>query len=80
MSFEQNEWDNNNSVDIKENVPKIRNQEDFIPEKGPIYEIEGKTSNFLNRKTNRPQENIFNDVNQTTESIKNKNSKEQIIK
>ena len=75
MSFEQNEWDNNNSIDIKENVPKIRNQEDFIPEKGPIYEIEGKSSNFLNRKTNRPQENIFNDVNQTTESITNKNSK-----
>ena len=23
MSFEQNEWDNNNSIDIKENVPKI---------------------------------------------------------
>ncbi len=71
MSFEQNEWDNNNSIDIKENVPKIRNQEDFIPEKGPIYEIEGKSSNFLNCKTNRPQENIFNDVNQTTENITN---------
>ena len=67
----------NISIDVKENVPKIRNQEDFIPEKGPIYEIEGKTSNFLNRKTNRPQKNIFNDVNQTTESIKNKNSKER---
>ena len=71
MSFEQNEWDNNNTIDIKENVPKIRNQEDFIPEKGPIYEIEGKSSNFLNCKTNRPQENIFNDVNQTTENITN---------
>ena len=67
----------NISIDVKENVPKLRNQEDFIPEKGPIYEIEGKTSNFLNRKTNRPQKNIFNDVNQTTESIKNKNSKER---
>ncbi len=62
------------SIDIKENVPKIRNQEDFIPEKGPIYQIEGKSSNFLNCKTNRPQENIFNNVNQTTESIANKNS------
>ena len=59
------------SIDIKENVPQIRNQEDFIPEKGPIYEIEGKSSNFLNCKTNRPQENIFNDVNQTTENITN---------
>ena len=67
----------NISIDVKENVPKIRNQEDFIPEKGPIYEIEGKSSNFLNCKTNRPQENIFNDVNQTTESITNKNSKER---
>ena len=71
MSFEQNEWNNNNSIDIKENVRKLRNQEDFIPEKGPIYEIEGKSSNFLNCKTNRPQENIFNDVNQTTENITN---------
>ena len=62
------------SIDIKENVPQIRNQEDFIPEKGPIYQIEGKSSNFLNCKTNRPQENIFNNVNQTTESIANKNS------
>ena len=62
------------SIDINENVPQIRNQEDFIPEKGPIYQIEGKSSNFLNCKTNRPQENIFNNVNQTTESIANKNS------
>ena len=53
------------SIDIKENVPQIRNQEDFIPEKGPIYQIEGKSSNFLN---------CFNNVNQTTESIANKNS------
>ena len=67
----------NISIDIKENVPQIRNQEDFILEKGPIYEIVGKSFNFLNRKTNRPQENIFNDVNQTTESITNKNSKER---
>ena len=67
----------NISIDVKENVPKIRNQEDFILEKGPIYEIVGKSFNFLNRKTNRPQENIFNDVNQTTESITNKNSKER---
>ena len=59
------------SIDIKENVPQIRNQEDFIPEKGPIYQIEGKSSNFLNCKTNRPQENIFNDVNQTTENTTN---------
>ena len=61
----------NISIDVKENVPQIRNQEDFIPEKGPIYEIEGKSSNFLNCKTNRPQENIFNDVNQTTENTTN---------
>ena len=67
----------NISIDVKENVPQIRNQEDFILEKGPIYEIVGKSFNFLNRKTNRPQENIFNDVNQTTESITNKNSKER---
>lgn len=75
FSFTQNE-DYNEFIGNNQNVG-INNQQRFVCERGPIYEIAGKSSNYLNRKTNRPQENIFNEVNQTTESITNKNSKER---
>lgn len=75
FSFTNNE-DYNAFADNNQNG-EINNEPKFTIEQGPNYELGEKSSNYLNRKTNRPQENIFNEVNQTTESITDKNSKER---